>query len=192
MLDAAIDVVHSAPIAPISAAGWLALAVFAIHPFVDGNGRTARLLFHAAHSSALETGMDWGSLEMWAIDRRRYLAAIHESVNAARGNGIAHIDPLPFLRFAAHRSIDGAERSVRRLGQLAEALDGLRGRGLDDDAALIAAFVWSERNVRGDELRELPIDAGRAAALANELVAGGVLTRSERRGLNPASASDSF
>jgi Fic/DOC family len=192
MLETAIDVVHSAPIAPITSAGWLTLAVFAIHPFVDGNGRTARLLFQAVHSSSMEGGIDWGSLEAWALERRRYLTAIQASANAAAGKGIDHIDPLPFLRFTAHRSIEGAERSIRRLRQLAAALDRLRERGLDDEAALIAAFVWSERNVRSDELRELPIDASRARALANELVRSGVLIRSERRGLNPAVPVDSL
>jgi hypothetical protein len=184
MLSAAVEVVRSAPVAPITSAAWIALAMFAIHPFLDGNGRSARLLFHATHSASLPGRVDWGSIEMWALDRELYITEIQRSVGHVAKGELDLIDPMPFFDFVAKSSIDGAERCKKRLAALESMFDRLSEK-LGPDAALVATFVWSERNVRYAELSELPMDPIEARAIANDLVTEGVLERAARRGLNP-------
>jgi len=184
MLESAVEVVRGAPVDPLSAAAWMTLAMFAIHPFVDGNGRTARLLFHAIHSSALPSAVDWGSLEMWALERHRYLSAIQESVRPAGRGQLDLVNPAPFLEFAGNCAIGGARRCELRLDALGRAYASAR-KTLDPDSALVATFVWSERNVPFEELDELPIERIRARGLTNALIERGVLVQTRERGLNP-------
>lgn len=184
MLSAAVEVVRSAPVAPITAAAWIALSMFAIHPFLDGNGRTARLLFHATHSMSLPGRVDWGSIEMWALDRRLYISELQRSYLGVSKGELDLIDPVPFSNFAVKSSIEGAERCRIKLAALGHTYARLSDR-IDPDAALVGTFVWSERNVRYSELKELPLDPIEARSIANDLVTEGVLSRSERTGLNP-------
>lgn len=184
MLESAVGVVRGAPVDPLSAAAWMTLAMFAIHPFVDGNGRTARLLFHAIHSSGLPSAIDLGSLELWALERHRYLSAIQESVRPAGRGQLDLVNPAPFLQFAANCAIGGAHRCELRLDALGRAYERAR-QTLDAEPALVTTFVWSERNVPLVELDELPIERVRARGLINGLIERGVLVHTKERGLNP-------
>lgn len=185
MLSAAVEVVRAAPVAPITAAAWIALSMFAIHPFLDGNGRTARLLFHATHSMSLPGRVDWGSIEMWALDRRLYISELQRSYLGVSKGELDLIDPVPFSNFVLKCSIEGAERCRIRLAALGQTFARLSDR-VGPDAALVATFVWSERNVRYSELSELPLDPIEARTIANDLVTEGILERAARRGLNPS------
>src|SRR6056297_144634 len=184
LLDAAVEVATTVPAQPVVTAGWLTLSMFAIHPFVDGNGRTARLLFHGIHSSAAGNGIDWGTIETWGLERHAYLSAIHRSVRPAGDGRVELVDPLPFIGFVTASVVAGAERVTRRLAALNEQLDRSQRTLGNSDEALVHAFVWSERNVRHADLVELALPDDRARAACNRLVAGGHLTWSERHGLN--------
>jgi hypothetical protein len=184
MLSAAVEVVRSAPVAPITSAAWIALSMFAIHPFLDGNGRTARLLFHATHSASLPERVDWGSIEMWALDRMLYISELQRSYLGVSKGELDLIDPVPFSDFVVKSSIEGAERCRNRLGALGNTFATLRDR-FGPNAALVATFVWSERNVQYSELAELALDPIEARSIANDLVTEGILSRSKRTGLNP-------
>ncbi len=71
LLRAAVQVANEAAVPAVVRAGWLLTAVFAIHPFVDGNGRTARLLLHGVLSED-GPGFDWGTLTALTRDRTAY------------------------------------------------------------------------------------------------------------------------
>ncbi len=182
-----IDVVRSAPVAPLAAAAWCALTTFAVHPFVDGNGRTARLLFHGVHSNALESSVDWGSLEAWAGDRARYMKVIQRSVASGGDGQLDLVDPEPFMLFAAEQSVVGAQRCRERLAELDRLFQHWRNELGSPEAAMVTVFVSAERNVTAAELDELGIATAEVRTLANHLIGAGVLTQSTRRGLNPAS-----
>jgi hypothetical protein len=156
LLDA-VDVVNHVPAPPIARAGWLAVTVFAVHPFVDGNGRTARLLFNAVNSSGLGLGLDWGSLERWASDRRTYVDAIKQTQDMPSYEP-DRIDPLPFMNFAAEKSAEGAEVCHRRLSALVRFVDAQRSRGMSDEAIAVLGAISADRNEAVEDLYELPLE----------------------------------
>ena len=121
---------------------------------------------------------------MWALDRKLYISELQRSYLGVSKGELELIDPVPFSEFVVKSSIEGAERCKRRLDVLSNIFDKLRDR-LGPDAALVATFVWSERNVRYSELSELALDPIKARTIANDLVTEGVLERAKRRGLNP-------
>ncbi len=59
LLAGAIDVAVRAPVPAVARAGWMAFVMMTVHPFVDGNGRTARALFVALASADTPAGLDW-------------------------------------------------------------------------------------------------------------------------------------
>lgn len=184
LLDA-VDVATHAPAPAIARAGWLAMAVFAIHPFVDGNGRVARLLFQAVNSSGLPDGFDWGSLEQWARDRRLYLTAI-QTVTSIPEYDATRLDPTPFMQFALQRSVDGAVVCRRRLEVLGDYVDHLRSLGRPDDAILVEGVVTLDRNVHLDDLRGLPVDHAEIVTWLRQLHTAGVVRYDDDRGWNLA------
>jgi hypothetical protein len=130
LLTGAVDLVVHAPAPAIARAGWLAFVMMTTHPFVDGNGRTARALFIAVSGSETGVGTDWGAAEQWGLLRDRYVQALQAGQQAERYVG-AHVDPAPFMRFGADTSIRGARVNVSRLVALGEAA-GTLGSDIDD------------------------------------------------------------
>lgn len=171
LLDALTDRLRGESRAhPLELASWAALLMFAIHPFVDGNGRTARLMFHALHSEGVAGRFDWGSIEAWAAHRQRYLRSIYASVQlVAVGDPLTKVVPEPFARFALDRSIEGAARTVARI----DHVDGLvsHWRPIFGGATITYAFIACERNVPPDELGDL----SEHITIAEELRAAGYL-----------------
>lgn len=162
------------PVHHLELGAWVALLTFAIHPFVDGNGRTARLLFQAVHSQGLPGGFDWGSIESWSADRMRYIRAIQAATPAGPPDSVAHIVPSEFAEFAAARSIDGAARTAARIDVIEERLGTWREQL--GDAAATYAFVAFERNVDLAEFDELG-ERRHHVEIAEQLVAEGWLRR---------------
>jgi hypothetical protein len=176
--------VRPAPAPPIVMAAWGALMVFAIHPFVDGNGRTARLLFQGVHSEGLTGGFDWGSLGEWALSRDEYIACIQQATNPA-GSAIENIRPESFFDFALSRSVGGAQRALARLRHIADW--HARWEPRFGAHAETLAFIAFERNVVDDEFAELGDRIAHVAA-ANELAAAGAIVRDIRGRWNLAPA----
>lgn len=75
-MEAMADTVSRAPVPPVIRAAWLAFTTMTIHPFVDGNGRSARALFLAESTDGLEAVLDWGVLEQWSLRRFDYVSAL--------------------------------------------------------------------------------------------------------------------
>ena len=132
LMAGAIHVANDAPAPAIARAGWLCATTLAIHPFVDGNGRTARLLFVVVNSSDPTVRLDWGTIEQWTLDRSGYVSAL----KASQAPSVPHydgalVDTLPFVEYACRTSIRGAEVTCERLA----LIDRLWGCGLEGDPA---------------------------------------------------------
>ena len=165
------------PAPSIIMAAWSALMIFAIHPFVDGNGRTARLVFQGVHSAGLTEGIDWGSLGEWTLQREDYINALQRATNPATDNAMALIQAEPFFEFVLERSIGGAQRAHTRLQHIAEWYGGWKERFGAHAETL--AFIAFERNVADDEFAELGDRIAHVTA-ANELATAGAVVRDAR------------
>ncbi len=120
LVNAAMSVAGDSSHPALERAGWLSFVVMTVHPFVDGNGRTARALFLAVASGDLPGGIDWGVLDQWHLARTAYIRALQAGQQAARYSADA-VDAAPFTRFAAQSSTRGAELGRARLELLARA-----------------------------------------------------------------------
>ena len=135
-----------------------------IHPFIDGNGRVARLMSHAVLLAALDTGGIWSvarGLARNENDYKMHLAACDVARrNDLDGRGALSEEALAaFTRFFLETCLD----QVRFMEQLVEP-NRLRDRIL----------LWAEEEVRGDRL---PVKAGQvleAVLFRGELPRGDV------------------
>lgn len=169
LVAAAVDFAVRAPAPAISRAGWLAFTMMSIHPFVDGNGRTARMLFQAMSSIDLELGIDWGAVEQFTLDRTGYVDALRAGQNLARYDG-ALLDAGPFMGFALQCSIDGATLGLRRLGQINQAMTSRLEGGDDPVVAAVSIAVELSSIVTLAELGGLSVDVETLTSVVNGLV----------------------
>ncbi len=135
-----------------------------IHPFLDGNGRVARLMSHAVLLDALDTGGIWSIARGLARHESNYKAHLI-SCDAPRRNDLDGRGPLSeealaaFTRFFLEACLD----QVRFMERLVQP-NRLRERIL----------LWVEEEVRADDL---PAKAGRvleAVLFRGELPRGDV------------------
>lgn len=161
LLRATVDLARQAPAPAIARAGWLAFMVNTIHPFVDGNGRTHRALALGLASSA-PTGVDWGLLEQWALDRPAYIDALADG-HLTTDYSASGLDPVPFMRHTVEASERGARLTLERLAVVGRLVEELVGRGLTEPAAQALAIVVVDRFVRLDELLALLRGGARGA-----------------------------
>lgn len=118
-----------------------------IHPFLDGNGRVARLMTHAMLLDALDTGAVWSVARGFARAETRYKACLAACDLGRRndldGRGALSEEELAaFTRFFLETCLD----QVRFMRQLVEP-NRLRARIL----------LWAEEEIR---LGALPAKAG--------------------------------
>jgi hypothetical protein len=175
LLDEMVEVVRSRPpVHHLEVAAWSALVMFAVHPFVDGNGRTARLMFQAIHSAGLPGRFDLGSIEEWSAERRRYIDVLQRATAPCPVGRVDGVDVTVFAEFAAACSIAGARRTAERIEHIGASVD--RWRSQFGSATITYAFVAFERNVSPAELGEVG-DEREQRAIAEDLCAAGVLRR---------------
>ena len=146
LLEGAIDMVSQAPSPAITRGAWLAYTMMTVHPFVDGNGRTARACFLGVVSPELGLGTDWGALEQWSLTRHEYVTALQDGqqTDAYRPH---ELDATPFMDYATRSSIRGVDLSLARLEALERLVDYLTEQGLDSAAADIILTVALKRFV---------------------------------------------
>lgn len=109
-----------------------------IHPFLDGNGRVARLMTHAMLLDALDTGAIWSVARGFARDEKRYKACLAACDLGRRndldGRGaLSEEELVAFTRFFLETCLD----QVRFMRQLVEP-NRLRTRIL----------LWAEEEIR--------------------------------------------
>jgi Fic family protein len=133
---------------PAVAAAWIHIAIAAVHPFADGNGRTARVLSSLAMYRGGFRRAEFCSLEeWWGRHRDDYYAAFGCLGRAWR----PHADVTPFIRthvaaqLSQVRALDLRERTTRgvwvALGRVCEEI------GIPDRAPMILWDLFNERPV---------------------------------------------
>jgi hypothetical protein len=174
LVDAAIDMAVRAPAPAVARAGWLTFTLLSIHPFVDGNGRTSRMLFHAIAADDLAVGLDWGIAEQWSLRRAAYIDALQlgQKVGSYKPE---QLDALPFMTFSAHVSADGADLCRERLRMLAEEHRSLMSAGLAGEAAQVLLAVRLQRVATLGQLDRLGHAGEALIAIVEAMVRHGVL-----------------
>lgn len=124
---------------PVVQGAWLAFSWMSIHPFVDGNGRTARLLHLLVSGPGLAAGQDLGVAEQWVFHRHRYQQALSMGQKVARGFDVSRLDPDPFVAATVAWSAAGAGLTRRRAETVATMWDSLAP--LDDHARTAVVTV---------------------------------------------------
>lgn len=89
---------------PVEWAAQLHKGLVGIHPYVDGNGRTARLLMNLALVNA-----GYGIAIIPPVERREYIASLVQAQNPNRP------DPIPFTCFIAERVVESQRDYCRML-----------------------------------------------------------------------------
>lgn len=174
LVDAAIDMATRAPAPAVARAGWLTFTLLSIHPFVDGNGRTSRMVFHAVAADDLSLGLDWGIAEQWSLRREAYIDALKQGQRV--GSYVPdRLDALPFMTFSAHASADGADLCRQRLQVLAAEHRSLLSSGLSEEAAQVQLAVRLQRIATLAQLERLGLAAERLVDVVEALVGSGAL-----------------
>jgi len=150
---------------PVVAAALGHLELVAIHPFYDGNGRTARalsrmLLVH--HGFALDGLV---SVDAYLdLQRRDYFAAIRASLGTAYRRGY---DATPFVTYLIGAIVGAAEHVLSRVKGVTELLRVLRdeaARGeLSPQLTDALVFAWINGSIRPGDYRSITGRTGPSA-----------------------------
>lgn len=171
---------------PAVLAGLAHLELVAIHPFNDGNGRTARAI---SRLILARSGLAFGGLvsldAQLDLDRARYFAAIRESVGPDYTPGY---DATPFVAYFLRSLARSADHVLARVRELGEVLLLIR-------AAIVAgelppplidglAFAWVNRHLRAGDYIGLTGRSPQATTrdLAAAVASGWLTPMGERRG----------
>ena len=173
---------HPPPVA--AALGHLEFV--AIHPFNDGNGRTARALVRlmlVQHGYALD-----GLVSLDAqldLDRSAYFSAIREAIGR---DYEPDYDATPFVRYLLGSITSAADFVLARIRGLGELMirvrraiiDGSLPPGMIDGLA----FAWVNRHIRAGDYIRLTGRARQSATrdLAAAVAGGWLLATGEKRG----------
>jgi Fic/DOC family len=168
LLDQAVAIAASPGLPAVARAGWLMHTVGLVHPFVDGNGRVARLLFLLVASEGLPGALDWGVAEQIGFHSARLISG-----------PLANPDPAPAVSALTELSTEGARLTAQRVAVLGQLVPEMARRlGVTVEAAVIIAATWLRRAGRIGEIAEdigEPYD--KVLETAHALVAAGLLER---------------
>ncbi len=168
---------------PAVAAGWIHVAIAAIHPFRDGNGRAARVLASLAMYRGDFKLPEFTSLEEWW---GRHLADHYAAFTCLGDRFDPGADVTPFLRVHMEaqlhqvRALDLRERVQRRIWTAIE--EAVTSAGLEPRVANAVWDAFSRREVTPRYYRPLA-EVGPTTASTDlaALVASGLL-RPEGKG----------
>lgn len=170
---------------PVVAAALAHLELVAIHPFYDGNGRTARALSRlllVKHGFALDGLV---SLDAYLdLQRREYFAAIRTALGTSY---TSPYDATPFVRYYMDAIAGAAEHALSRLKGTAELLRVLRAAVASHEipAQLTDALVyaWINGSIRASDYRKIATRTGPSATrdLASAVKAGYLTVTGETR-----------
>jgi len=150
---------------PAIAAALAHLELVGIHPFYDGNGRTARalarlLLIH--HGYALDGLV---SVDAYLdLQRREYFAAIRETLGASYSRGY---DATPFVAYFLRAITGAAEHVLTRVKGVTELLRVLRDEvasgALTPQLTDALVFAWINGSIRPSDYRSISGRTGPSA-----------------------------
>jgi len=182
LVDEMCDTIEGADWHPAVAAAWLHVALAAIHPFRDGNGRTARVLASLTMYRGGFRDPAFTSLEEWW---GRNTSTYYDAFDCLGTRFSAAADVTPFIRahVMAHISQAAAVALRQRVdGRLWTTLENvLEDRGLPPRLANALYDSFYGRDVTSAYYRDL-IDASQGTA-RNDLhtaAAAGLLTSEGR------------
>jgi hypothetical protein len=166
-LDEAVAVAVDTRAPAVARAAWMLHVIGEIHPFGDGNGRVARLLYLLIAGEAMPRTVDWGVVEQLRYHQDTWSETLKEA------------DVTPCAVATTELSIAGARLMVARLEALGRLHDVLTGQvGLPDESATLALAVWLRRcGALDDVADDAQVPYGHALAEAERLAAAGVLRR---------------
>lgn len=178
---------------PAVAAALAHLELVGIHPFYDGNGRTARALSRlllVQHGFALDGLV---SLDAYLdLQRRDYFAAIRDSLGTSYTRGY---NATPFVRYFVEAIGRAAEHALSRVKGTTELLRVLRAAVATGDLPPVLTdplvYAWINGSIRPSDYREITKRTGPSATrdLAHAVRAGYLTatgeTKSRRYSVGP-------
>jgi Fic/DOC family len=168
LLESAVSIAGSGPEPATVRAAWMLYVLGEIHPFVDGNGRVARLLYLLLTGEDMPRTVDWGAIEQFRYHQDEWLPLLKER------------DTGPSTAFLVELSTAGARLTSLRLEVVVDLLAAIEAQHpLPPSGPELLVATWLRRSGRLDEVAA---DAGlpyeEALVAAEQLVAGGMLERS--------------
>lgn len=170
---------------PAVASAWIHIAIAAIHPFRDGNGRAARVLASLAMYRGGFTRTEFTSLEEWW---GRHLADYYEAFRCLGPEFDSDVDVTPFVE--AHvtaqvqqvRALDLRERTQREIWTVLEEI--AEDANLDRRVANALWDAFFGREVTAGYYRSLAdVSPATATGDLGSAVSAGLLTaKGQRRG----------
>ena len=165
-----------------------------IHPFLDGNGRVARLMSHAVLRETLETGGVWSVARGLARSEGAYKAHLAACDQTRRNDldGRGHLSEAALTEFTAYflttciDQVDFMDRLIQpgRLRQriLVWTEEEVRGNGLPPHAgAVLEAVLIRGELPRSHAARVLGVGRRQARRITSALLDRGVLTSASTR-----------
>jgi Fic family protein len=195
LVDQACDRLTVADEHPAVLAAWFHVVFAAIHPFSDGNGRTARILASLIMYRGGFRTQAFTSLEEWW---GRHPADYHEAFHCLGSRFDSSVDVTPFIKthvcaqLSQIRSLDLRERTLRGLWTVLENI--LQDRQLPDRLAnaLWDAF-WGYTLTAGTYRGYNDVSPATATADLRAATAAGLLKAvGERRGRHYLSGPSLF
>lgn len=170
LIDEAIDVANTSQAPACLRAAWLTFTLLSVHPFVDGNGRTARSMYMAVTAPSLPLGIDWGVLEQWSIWRREYIVS-NQQGQAHAAYDPPKMDTRPFLEYATRTSIAGAHVCTDRLAFFERYMQHHVDSGLSDEHAMVRGFIEMWGIATLEELTSCGLPDADTDAIVSDLIA---------------------
>lgn len=170
---------------PVVAAALAHIELVAIHPFYDGNGRTARALSRlllVRHGFALDGLV---SLDAYLdLQRRDYFAAIRASLGTSYKRGY---DATPFVRYYLDAIRGAADHVLARVKGTMDLLRVLRGAVATNELSAQLTdplvYAWINGSIRASDYRGITGRTGPSATrdLAQATRAGYLTVTGETR-----------